>query len=74
MFVELTDSGIHSEQDIADFTIKDGDTNRLPLNKLQWQLFYVKDYTENESCIILKINHTLSDGNGIMLLGCELSE
>ena len=61
-----TVTGIHNEQQIADFMAKEQST-RLPLDNLQWRLFLIPDYSETESIFIYKVHHSLADGIAIVL-------
>ena len=87
MFEELTDkemmdsiqkicpavSGIHNEQQLADFMAKEQST-RLPLGYLQWRLFFIPDYSETESVFVYKVHHSLADGIANILMFFQLTD
>ena len=41
-------------------------------NGLYWKVFLIKNYKENESVVLFKYNHMLSDGVGALLMACSL--
>ena len=66
-------SGIHDEKALADFMAKEL-SYRLPLEYLQWKVYFVPDYRPNESLFVYKVHHSLADGIANILFFNELCD
>lgn len=87
MFEEMTDeemiasipktmpvvTGIHNEEQLAKFMAKE-QSHRLPLDYLQWRVFFVPDYRPDESLFVYKVHHSLADGIAIILFFTHLTD
>jgi hypothetical protein len=58
-----------SETDLIRY-IKEVGHPLFPPNGLLWRVFLVKNYMDNESVVVFKYNHALSDGVGALLMAC----
>ena len=52
---------IHNEQQLADFMAKE-QSQRLPLDGIQYVCYLVPDYRPNESLFVYKVHHSIADG------------
>jgi len=58
---------IHDYDAISDF-ISYQHTQHIPTRSLQYRLYVVPDYSEDESVVILKMHHVLGDGLAVVVL------
>lgn len=64
---------IHNERQLADFMAKEQST-RLPLDYLQWRVYFIPDYRPNESLFVYKVHHSLADGIASILFFNDLCD
>jgi hypothetical protein len=56
---------MNSEDDILNFITKT-QSEIIPKDGLQYRLYFVKDFKSNESVIIFKVCHSITDGNSFI--------
>ena len=66
-------SDIHDEKALGDFMAKEL-SYRLPLDDLQWKVFFIPDYRPNESVFVYKVHHSLADGIATILFFNEMTD
>lgn len=49
-------------------------SKRLPLEHLQWRFFFIPDYSEEESVVVMKIGHSLADGIANVMMIAHLND
>ncbi len=68
-FVEVKET-IQSENELCKF-VESTEYDRINMSTdLPYKIYLIKDYSSNESVVILKISHTHVDGVGALLLAC----
>ena len=65
--------GIHDEKTLAEYMALQQST-RLPLNSMQWRIFFVPDYNETESLFVYKVHHSLADGIANILFFNDMTD
>mmetsp|Transcript_21124 Transcript_21124/g.26000 ORF Transcript_21124/g.26000 Transcript_21124/m.26000 type:complete len:287 (-) Transcript_21124:542-1402(-) len=66
-------SDIHNERQLADFMAKE-QSYRLPLDELQWRVYFVPDYRPDESLFVYKVHHSLADGIANILFFNDMTD
>ena len=66
-FIDLENSELHNESQLTKFISSEG-AKDLPLDRLQYRVYVKRNYNEQESLIVFKINHCIIDGIGSFLL------
>ena len=66
-------TGIHSVEGLAEFMTQELAV-RSPLDFLQWRVFLFEDYSEHESVFVIKVNHALMDGIGVIGLLANIAD
>ena len=61
------DSGhsLHTEQDLGDFLAKEINIP-ISFDDVQWKMWIVEDYSDDEIAILFKEHHVMADGIGIL--------
>jgi len=70
-FVEVPQD-IHSEKEIAEYVSDNVVKDKISRNDVQFRIYFVKDYSESESCLIFKVSHALSDGMSCLNIAANL--
>jgi len=65
--------GIHDEKALAEYMATQQST-RLPLNSMQWRVFFLPDYSETESLFVYKVHHSLADGIANILFFNDMTD
>ena len=66
-------SGIHGEDELAEY-MSEQQSTRLPLNNLQWRIYFVPDYSPTESLFVYKVHHSLADGIATILFFNDMTD
>lgn len=69
-FIEIQED-IHNEKQLGDYIAKIG-TDLMAFEDIQFRIFFVKNYSNNQSLVMVKCRHGISDGVGILLAACGL--
>ena len=46
----------------------------LPLGTPLWRAYFVEDFSDTESCIVIKFHHSFGDGMAILITNCSLMD
>ena len=61
------DRNFNSEQEAIEF-LQEWSQEKIPENKVQWEILVVENYTKDTSLIFWKAHHIISDGIGLVML------
>lgn len=65
LIVDLKDVDFKSEQDVAEFMAKQLEHD-TPRDGPQWQLFLKENYLDGKSLMVLRMQHVVTDGYGVV--------
>ena len=66
-------TGIHNETELAEF-MSELQSLREPLGFVQWRLYFIEDFSEDESVMVYKVHHSLADGIATVLMFSGLTD
>jgi hypothetical protein len=48
--------------------------DKIGMEDIQFRVYFIKDYSSSESCVVLKISHCLTDGVGVLMLAAAIQD